>query len=805
MRTAQALREKPERNEVFSRLAQARGLCYNDAHDTEKRPGGRINRRKEANSMASKFPYEAWRITEEGFSARDLRENESVFALGNGFIGMRGNLEEGTATGAETIQGSFLNGVFDSEPIVYGEKAYGYAKNHETICNVMDAKGLTLTADGERLDLGRSDVRSHRRVLDMREGTLSRSLVWHTESGAVLELSFARLVSLTHTDLAAARVQVRCLAGSCGLVIESGVAPAVIAEGDPNDPRNAAGKDRSLSCGRRLAEGPLLAMEQKTKHSGYTICCALEHRGLAGAAALSDTGAVWTTEKTLAAGEELTLEKRICYGAARFEENPDLWEETTEACRMAPDFDTLLTEQRAALDAFWAGVGLDIRGDDALLQGLRFNLFHLFQSAGRDGRRNIAAKGLTGEGYEGHTFWDTEAYILPVFLHTDPALARKLLEYRYAILPNARARARELGHGKGALYAWRTIDGEECSAYFPAGTAQYHINGDIAHAVWEYYEVTQDLDFLAACGAEILAETARLYYDLGFFSAAKGGRFVLNCVTGPDEYNVMVNNNVYTNCVAEENFRRAREAMAILRAERSADYSRLCETIAFDPREAEQWLDAAERMYYPAPEDGIYPQDDDFLKRKPWPLDSIPGENHPLLMYYHGLTIYRHMVCKQADLILAMTQYGERWTLEEKKKNFDFYDSVTTHDSSLSMAVFSILANEIGNVQTGYDYFMSSARLDLDDMHHNTKDGLHMANMAGTWTGLVRGFGGMRFKDGELRFAPVCPPQWQGYSFCVGYRGRTVQVSVDADGAHYSLLRGEPITIYSCGEPVELS
>ena len=752
----------------------------------------------------AKFPYEPWTVTEEGFDPKNLRENESAFALANGFIGMRGNLEEGSAAGAETIQGSFLNGVFDSEPIVYGEKAYGYAKNHETICNVMDAKSLVLYADGERLDLGVSEVKDHKRVLDMRAGTLNRSFTWHTKSGAVLSIAFTRTVSLTHTELAASRLELQCLSGTCALRLESGIAPAVIAEGDPNDPRNAAGKDRSLAIGRRFAEGGLIAMEQKTKNSGYTIVCAVEHRGIDGNAAVMDRAVQWIAEQTLEAGQGLRLDKSICYMATRIDENPAIRDDALRTCRSAPDFDTMLREQRESLDAFWAGAGLMIEGDDALLQGLRFNLFHIYQSAGRDGRRNIAAKGLTGEGYEGHTFWDTEAYILPVFIYTDPALARKLLEYRYAILPNARARARELGHAKGALYAWRTIDGEECSAYFPAGTAQYHIDGDIAHAVCEYFDATEDLDFLAEYGAEILVETARLYYDLGFFSAAKGGRFVLNCVTGPDEYNVMVNNNVYTNCVAEENFRSARDAMAFLREKRPDDYKRLCDSIGFAPEEAEDWLRAADHMYYPAPRDGIYPQDDDFLDRKPWPLDTIPADKHPLLIHYHGLTIYRHMVCKQADLILAMTQYGERWTREEKKKNFAFYDSVTTHDSSLSMAVFSILANEIGNVKTGYDYFMSSARLDLDDMHHNTKDGLHMANMAGTWTGLVRGFGGMRSGNGKLSFAPVCPPQWQGYSFRVSYRGRSIQVDVNADGASYKLLSGEPIEISSFGTTITL-
>ena len=755
--------------------------------------------------MQPKFPYEPWRITEHGFSARDLRENESVFALGNGFIGLRGNLEEGGATGAETIQGSFLNGIFDSEPIVYGEKAYGYAKNHETICNVMDAKSLVLTADGERLDMGASDIAEHSRVLDMRAGTLTRSFTWKTKSGAILNCEFARLVCLEREELAAARLDLRCAEGSCRLMLESAVAPAVIAEGDPNDPRNAAGKDRSLTISRLYADGSVLAMEQKTKNSGYAIACAVQHRGLDGKSGTKEKSAVWTVGITLNAGESLRLDKSVCYAAARYDEDPVLLTRAIEQAKAAPDFDTLLTEQRAALDAFWAVAGVEIEGDDALLQGLRFNLFHLFQSAGRDGRRNIAAKGLTGEGYEGHTFWDTEAYILPVFIHTDPTLARKLLEYRYAILPNARARARELGHPKGALYAWRTIDGEECSAYFPAGTAQYHIDGDIAHAICDYYDATEDLDFMAKYGAEILVETARLYYDLGFFSAAKGGQFVLNCVTGPDEYNVMVNNNVYTNSVAEENLRTAAAAVEILQAERPQTLTALAEKIGLRETEPADWLKAADSMYYPPAQDGIVPQDDGFLERKPWPLDSIPAENHPLLMHYHGLTIYRHMVCKQADLILAMILFGDRYTDEEKKKNFAFYDSVTTHDSSLSMAVFSILAAQIGQMQKACDYFLSSARLDLDNIHHNTKDGLHMANMAGTWIGITRGFGGMSIREDMLSFAPSCPPRWKSFAFCVEFRGRSIRVRTDQNGASYELLRGEPITVLSYGKPVRLA
>ena len=744
--------------------------------------------------MGTYSTFDPWVILREGFDAASLRESESVLALGNGFIGMRGNLEELTAEGAPTVQGTYLNGVFDSAPIVYGEGAFGYARNHETICSVADAKSFILLADGERLDMSSSRTEAHRRVLDMREGTLRRYFRWRTSAGALLEAESVRLVSLTRQELAAAGLTVRCLEGRCALEIRSPLSPAAAAEADSSDPRTAAGKDRRLITARVLAEDDVLAMEQRTRNSGFTVCCAAAHRsGLPHTSVCTDGGAVWTAHADLSAGQSVTVEKSICY-LERRGELPDGLDAAADICRNAPALPELLAGQRQTLDAFWEAVGLEITGDDALLQGLRFNLFHLFQSVGRDGRRNVAAKGLTGEGYEGHYFWDTEAYILPVFLYTRPELARRLLEYRHSILPQARERARLLGHA-GALFPWRTIDGEEVSAYYPAGTAQVHIDADIAHAVWEYYAVTDDLDFLAERGAELLTETARFYLDLGFFSEEKGGRFVINCVTGPDEYNVLVDNNVYTNAAARENLLNAARALELLRESRPEEHARLIRELSIDPEEPARWREAGERMYFPAPRDGIWPQDDGFLDRQPWPLDSIPADRRPLLLHYHPLDIYRRRICKQADLILAMTVFSESFTAEEKEKNFDFYDSVTTHDSSLSMAVFSILASEIGRSEKAYDYFTASVRLDLDDAYRNTKDGLHMANMAGTWNCVTKGFGGMRLKNGMLYFDPKCPAKWDGCAFRVRFRGRTIRVHMDRDGAAYSLLDGEPVTI----------
>ena len=468
-------------------------------------------------------------------------------------------------------------------------------------------------------------------------------------------------------------------------------------------------------------------------------------------------------------------------------------------------FDALREEQDAYMAAFWQKAGLWFEGDDELLQGLRFNLFQLLQSAGRDGRRNIAAKGLTGEGYEGHYFWDTETYIFPVFLHIMPQIARALLEYRYSILPQARERAREMGHPTGALFPWRTIDGHEASAYFPAGTAQYHIDADIALAVKRYWEATGDDAFLYEMGAEIVCETARLYRDLGFYNPRRGNHFCINEVTGPDEYNALVNNNAYTNIMAATNMRFAADTVALMVQKVPKAYKALAERIGLQPEEPVSWREAAERIYIPRDKPtGVICQDDAFMDRVPWPLDTIPKNAHPLLLHYHGLVIYRHMVCKQADTVLAMLLLPDAFSQEDKVKAFNFYEPVTTHDSSLSMACYSAVASRIGKMDMAWDYFRETARLDLDDTHGNTRDGLHMANMAGTWVSLVSGFGGMKVQPDGICFDPVLPAHLNGYGFSVEYKGRVIHVQVDGSGVQYSLVQGEPLMITDRGRQLRL-
>jgi alpha,alpha-trehalose phosphorylase len=441
-----------------------------------------------------------------------------------------------------------------------------------------------------------------------------------------------------------------------------------------------------------------------------------------------------------------------------------------------------------------------------LQQGVHFNQFHLLQSIGRDGKTSIAAKGVTGEGYEGHYFWDTEIYIFPFFLFSMPEIARKLLDFRYQGLDKAREQARLMSHAKGALYPWRTIAGEECSAYFPAGTAQYHINADIAYSIKLYAEVTGDESFLYPHGAEIVMETARIWMGIGGYIPRKGNHFCINEVTGPDEYSALVNNNYYTNAMAQMHLRYAADVAETMRTRLPEEFAALARTIEMEPDEPARWREAAERMFLPVDEDlGIHPQDDSFLSRQVWDFASTPKDHYPLLLHYHPLVIYRYQVCKQADMVLALLLLGDRFTPEEKKLDFDYYEAMTTHDSSLSSCVFSIIASEVGYRDKAYTFFMETARMDLDNTHANTQYGVHTAAMAGTWMGVVYGFAGMRAYGGSVQFAPHLPDGWQHYRFTIRVHGRLLQVQIDREKAEYRLLAGEPLSVTHNGRAIRLT
>ncbi|NIA57293.1 glycoside hydrolase family 65 protein [Massilia sp. TW-1] len=756
----------------------------------------------------SAIAAEPWRIREDALEPARAFLHETLFTLGNGWIGMRGTPDEGTTGGAgQTLEGTYLNGFHDTESIRYPENAYGLARVNEFMLNVPNAKRVAAVVDGERFALDTGRVLAWERTLDFRTGLLVRTVEWETSTGKRLRIASRRLVALSRKHVAAIEYAVTPLnfSGTVRIVADVDADVTNLQAGD--DPRvgSALTGPSLVEVAREVGAQDVLLL-QKTRHSGFTLATATASVPSAASAVRVEPVALGQAfEADVAQGATFTVHKYVAYASSRDMRDAAAGPHARAEVAAARDagFVALAAEQAAYLARFWIDADVAIAGDDALQQGVRFNQFHLLQSVGRDGRTNIAAKGVTGEGYEGHYFWDTEIYVFPFFLYSRPEIARALLQYRYNGLPKARERARQMAHDKGALYPWRTIAGEECSAYFPAGTAQYHINADVAYSIRLYLLATSDFDFMAEQGAEIVLETARIWTGIGSYD--RKGRFCINEVTGPDEYTALVNNNYYTNAMARMHMTFAADVAERLRSERPADYARVAHAIGLDDAEIRAWRAASAAMFLPYDDDlGIHEQDDSFLSKKVWDFANTPKENYPLLLHYHPLVIYRHQVCKQADVVLALLLLSKEFSLDDKRRDFEFYERVTTHDSSLSSCIFSIVASEIGDKQKAYAYFMETARLDLDNTHANTQYGVHTAAMAGTWLGVAYGFAGMRLDEAGLRFAPTLPAQWTGYRFKVQVRGALLDVAIDATGTDYRLLRGDQLNFAHAGTPVAL-
>jgi alpha,alpha-trehalose phosphorylase len=767
----------------------------------------------QSDSPVHTFPLDPWEIRESGFDTASHFLRETLFALGNGYIGLRGTGEEGYSGPAGTsLDGTYLNGFYESEPIVYPETAFGLARTNQFMLNVPNAKGIELWLGDERFDplsgtLGRCD-----RSLDFRTGVLQRLLEWKSASGKRVAIRSRRVVPFAHKHLFAIEFEVTPLNFSGPVRLVSAVDGAVQNQQAGDDPRvGSAVSGPALQTVAMEQDESISALIQRTHNSGFTLVSAIDSAvqcdaPVHGNSQRSGQRAAQAFQVDARAGQPIRLTKFGSYYSSRDYPAEELLPRAraTLAQAKAAGFEALCAEQAKFLADFWDHADVEIAGDDALQQGVRFNQFHLLQSVGRDGRTNIAAKGVTGEGYEGHYFWDTEIYIFPFFLYSKPEIARKLLEYRYAGLEQARERARQMSHERGALYPWRTIAGSECSAYFPAGTAQYHINADIAYSIKLYYEATGDLAYMAQAGTEIVLETARVWLGIGSFD--RNGRFCINEVTGPDEYTALVNNNYYTNAMAQMHLRFAADMTDTIRRECPRDFERIARATGLDDGELAEWRRAADLMVLPYDGAlGIHEQDDSFLSKKVWDFAATPKQNYPLLLHYHPMVIYRHQVCKQADVVLALLLLSDQFTLDDKRRDFDYYEAVTTHDSSLSSCIFSIVASEVGYHDKAYDYFMETARLDLDDTHGNTHYGVHTAAMAGTWMGVAYGFAGMRVTGGALRFAPTLPVQWQHYQFKIQLRGALLQVRVERERVEYTLLQGEALDFSHRGQAVALS
>lgn len=764
------------------------------------------------NEKEPAYGLNEWEIVEESFNPENNFRSESIFATGNGFIGMRGTFEEGLNGDGIGFEGTFLNGIYESRPISYGETAYGFPERSQTMISVANAKIIKLYLEEEAFDMQSGKIKSYRRSINMREGVLRRSLIWQSPKGKEIKLEAESFISLPRKNTAAVRYKVTPINFNGNIKILSAIDGNVTCSNSENDPRVGSGLENDIlkTITAKVDKGNAVLI-QKTKNTQFYIAAAFADRLIT-----NDSPEIsnFIEENYIELGyhikahkgEEIVYIKYIAYGAAKLSGN-EMLEKVYDALEKAGQtgYEDLKTEQEVFLTNYWNRSDIEIRGDLEMQQAIRFNLFHLIQSVGRDGKTNIGAKGLTGEGYEGHYFWDTEMYVIPAFLYSHPDLSRKLLEYRFNTLDKARERARQMSHPKGALFPWRTIDGEECSGFFPAGTAQYHINADIAFTVIKYFDATQDEDFIVNFGAEILFETARLWADLGFFNREKDGKFCINCVTGPDEYTAIVNNNCYTNLMARENLYYAFATAKWLEKAYPEAFLEIRDRLGISEKETATWKVAADKMYIPySSRHNIHLQDDSFLDKKVWDFEGTPKENYPLLLHYHPLVIYRHQVCKQADLVFAMFLLGRYFDIEHKRRNYDYYEKITTHDSSLSSCVFSVVASEIGYKEKAYDYFKRTVRMDLEDYQGNTHHGVHIANMAGSWMCIINGFAGMRSYEGRLEFSPFLPNKWEEYSFKVQYKGSVVKVIVDDTNTSYELIEGDCINIYHNQKKIKL-
>jgi alpha,alpha-trehalose phosphorylase len=742
----------------------------------------------------SAFTVEPWAIRETELNLDMLAQTESVFALANGHIGLRANLDEGEPFG---MPGTYLNGLYEVRPLPYAEAGYGNPEAGQTVVNVTNGKIIRLLVDDEPFDVRYGELRSHERVLDLRSGLLRRSAEWVSPTGRPVRISSTRLVSFSQRAVAAVRYEVEPLDAATRVVVNSELVANERLPETEQDPRAAAALSAPLRSEYFGHLGVGCVLVHSTAASGLRMAAAMDHL-IDGPAntdmtseSLEDLGRVMVIAD-VAPGKPLRVTKLLSYGWSRRRSTAAVRDQVRAALAEAKHtgWDGLVSEQRAYLDDFWARSDVELDGDAELQQAVRFALFHALQAGARAEQRAIPAKGLTGPGYDGHSFWDTEAFVLPLLTYTIPHAARDALRWRHRTLELARERARVIGL-KGAVFPWRTIHGEECSGYWPAGTAAFHIGAAIADAVARYQATCDDEGFAKGVGLELLVETARMWRSLGHHDVQ--GRFRIDGVTGPDEYSAIADNNVYTNLMAERNLREAFNA-----AERNP---REAKELGADDEETAAWRDAAQAIVVPYDQElRVHPQAESFTEHERWDFEATAPDQYPLLLHFPYFDLYRKQVVKQADLVLALHMRGDVFDAEEKARDFAYYERLTVRDSSLSACTQAVMAAEVGHLELAYDYLCESALIDLGDVQHNTRDGLHIASLAGTWVGAVAGFGGMRDHDGVLSFMPRLPAALTRLTFRLCVRGRKLLVEVEPRRATYSLLEGSPLEIVHHGK-----
>jgi alpha,alpha-trehalose phosphorylase len=750
-------------------------------------------------SSGFRFEVEPWGVRLRGLDPERLGHTESVFALSNGSVGWRGALDEGDPC---SVPGTYLNGVFERHPMPYAEGGYGYPSSGQSAVDVPNGKVLRLLVGDEPLDLRDGETRLHEQRLDFRTGILTRRLEWTSPSGSTVRVTSERLVSLTRRAIAAVRYEVEAVGGEVWVTVQSEVVAGEQSPPEHPDPRVQEALTAPLEGVAHAAEDDRVTLVHRTRRSGIVVAVSMHHAVTAPRAAVVESEASPDLGRTsigvrLEEGQRLRVVKTVAHEWSESLSPTAVRDRAEGVLRDAEraGWEGIAAEQRECLDEYWACADVELDGDQRLQQAVRFGLFHVFQAAARAGVRPVPGKGLTGPGYGGHTFWDSEAFVLPVLTYTAPEVAGNILRWRHATLEHARSRARQL-HLRGAAFPWRTIDGHESSGYWPAGTIAFHLNADIAAAVLRHVRATGDRSFERDVALDLLVETARLWISVGRWDDSGG--FHIDGVTGPDEYSAIADDNVFTNLMAQQNLRAAADAARGHPAEARA--------LRADDAEVAAWTAAADAMAVPydARRD-VHPQSAGFTDHERWDFDATPPERYPLQDHFPYFDLYRKQVVKQADLVLAMHFRHDAFTPEQKARNFAYYDALTVRDSSLSAASQAVIAAEVGHLDLAAEYLTEVARLDLDDLHRNTDDGLHMASLAGIWIALTAGFGGLRHGADGLRFRPRLPASLRRLAFGLRIGAGTLRVEVTPEETTYSLRRGDPLTLRHFDEEVTVA
>lgn len=740
------------------------------------------------------FAVDAWRIHTTELNKAEKRLQESLTAIGNGYMGLRGNFEEGYS--GDTHQGTYLAGVWFPDKTRVGWWKNGYPEYFGKVINATNFIGLDITVDGQKLDLYTATIRDFSLELDMKAGVLRRSFTL-VQDGKEVQFAFERFLSIVQQQLALIRVHVTAGAQPVQLSFSPYLDGAVRNEDSNYD------EQFWLPVARSAAEG-YVTVETAPNPFGtprFTVTTAMTNRySFEAAVAHSETELMVreTTTTTLAAGQSLDVVKYVAVVTSR-DVAPD--EQAAKAQALLADaqkqgYALLQAAHQEAWAERWRKADVVIEGDDEAQQGIRFNIFQLFSTYyGEDARLNVGPKGFTGEKYGGATYWDTEAYIVPMYLSVaDQQVTKELLLYRYNQLDGAYHNARQQGLD-GALYPMVTFTGVECHNEWEITFEEIHRNGAIAHAIYNYTQYTGDTSYQLAEGLDVLVGISRFWADRVHFSQ-RAGKYMMHGVTGPNEYENNVNNNYHTNNIARWTLQYTLDVLAQASDERR---QQLGVTLA----ECERWAQIVDQMYLPYDEElGIYVQHDTFLDKDLRPVSELSANDRPLNQKWSWDKILRSPYIKQADVLQSIYFFNDQYTLAEKERNFLFYEPLTVHESSLSPCIHAILAAELGMEDKAVELYARTARLDLDNYNNDTEDGLHITSMSGSWLSIVQGFAGMRVVDGHLSFKPFVPKGWTAYRFKVNFRGRLLEVRVEQKSVTVQLLSGEALDVMLAGKTV---